>query len=174
MGEFDSYSIARMEQYATKSRLYNYDYFISINSSLPKNENNIFTDVYTCGNTSHENFLQPDSESNFGGVEVIVTMLENECAGIIFSSKDLTIFICANQKFTEGMYLQFSLTYGDFDLVMGEDIYLNPYLNYINYDYCISSGANILQFGELRQNVSMQNWTFNLGNSKLYNIRGVD
>ena len=173
-GAFNKQSIKRAEALAEYSRLYNYDYYISLNSSLPENKAGVFSNVYTCMNYDSDCYLEPNEEIVLGDVKVVSIHIGNKFAGLIINGKSSKIFICANETLNQGNYLEFALTYGDFDIIMGKEKYINPYLDYVNYNYLINSGQSIAdKLGQKVYNYN-GNWTFNLTNSKIYNIRGVD
>ena len=82
--------------------------------------------------------------------------------------------IIANEKLTAGQYIEFGKTYNYFDLIIGNQDYINGYLDNIEYGNLLLNGNRMINSSNNEIKEHLGNWTFSLINNKICNVRGVD
>jgi len=169
IGNFDKYSASLVEDYANTSRLYEIDYIICLNEYTPQNKQRVFKNVL---NT--QNLLKVQNGLiNLNNTTLEVVEYNNNLCGIILNS-NAKVFVCADVKLSQGQYMEFANIHNHFDLIIGNKEYTKGYLDYINYNHLLLDG-NLVENSTSNGNKSYYgNWTFNLINNNICNMRGVD
>lgn len=173
VGYFDEFAIDSVQSYALKSKLYSYDYYISLNNSIPQ-DTELFHNIYTCASVEGCTQLAQGEEYNFNNVRVTSVILGNKFAGLLFENQNMKIFICGNNSFNAGLCMDFETTYGTVDIILGAQKYIDSFKQFTSYNYLISSGQNVYVPNSQETINYNGNWTFDYINSKITNMRGVD
>ena len=166
IGYFDNQSIEMVENYANGSRLYAVDYFISLGSSY-KNSTT-FKNTYTCVG---ENRLEENLVKN--NVHIVPIWFSGIFAGVSISCNRAKILFVSNNSLSNFDYVDFGNLYNNYDIIIGRSKNVDVYKNYIKHNYQIIDGQFLT--GINQTNVSKNgNWTFELKDNIITNMRGVD
>lgn len=166
IGSFNKSLIDKTKEYAMFSRLYSIDYYISFSLNMP-NSNDTFKNMYNKENIK-------SIPKNLGGVSVSIECMGENVMGIILEWQDVKIFVVSDIYIGYGQAIEFATYHDDINFVIGDRISLLPYIDYLNYDYLILDGNNLLDKNQSICFSNNGNWCFEINNNEIYNMRGVD
>ena len=166
IGYFDTHSINLTQNYFNSARLYGADYFISLGSSYTKNTE--FKNVYTCTGEKQLN------ESIFvNNVLIKPIYIGGEFAGVFVETADIKILFVKNETFNNFQCVELGNLYNNLSLLIGGNKNVNALKAYINTNNIIIDGNLFDDTNQTNVNAS-GNWTFELKNNIITNMRGVD
>lgn len=170
VGEFNKSAIAQMSQYANCSHLYKLDYYISLNYSMPEDlkiYGKAFCYSDLAGNSSDEMYLK-------NGIKVKIVYAGDVFAGVILTSTNNQIFVANSNKLNHGRYLEFAENNPHVSMVLGEDEFISPYLIYLNEDCLAVTKYGVRGMSINNEKQMNENFSFEIKNDKICNMRGVD
>lgn len=172
IGNFDGYSIDNLENYLVMSRLYNVDYFISLNGSIPSKERTYFKNVYSC--QTEGEFKLSENKIVKNDIKLEPIYISNKFVGLFINSKSTSIMIFAEIKLNDLQYAQLGESFYNLDLVIGSSKMVDNFTQYNNAKTVLKDGKTVYNVKNDNLYSSNGNWTFEIKQGNIFNMRGVD
>ena len=171
IGVFNEYTNEASSQYLSTSKLYVADYYISLTNVVPTDTSS-YKNIYTCSYAPNSTLLATGVEYDFDGVFCQAVSLYGNFVGILLSYQNMDVFVCNNKTLTEGLCMDFASNYEMVDILIGKEKYTKQLAKYLNC-FELFDGNIIRKENNVLANCQ-GNWTFEIKNDNIVNVRSLD
>ena len=171
VGRFDKYTIEASSQFLLSTKTYVADYYVSLTNTTPAGKSR-YKNIYTCSYAEDSTLLVMGEEYDFDGIKCSAINLYGNFVGILLEYQDTKVFICNNKTLNEGLCMDFASQYGEINILIGNEKYTSQLAKYLN---CIElyNGKTIRMGNKVLANCQ-GNWTFELKDDIIFNVRSLD
>ena len=173
IGEFDGSSINLTENYLNMARLYNANYYISLNGCIPSKETTCFKTIYSCA-TGNEEYLLNKNQQLENSISLTPIYVGSSFVGIMLEFDNYSYLFCSSNKITDMQIAELAFEYSNINFIAGNLEMVNQITKQVNCQFALQDGTTIFNAGNNKYTNMSGNWTISLKQDNIVNMRGVD
>lgn len=173
IGEFDGSSINLTENYLNMARLYNANYYISLNGCIPSKETTCFKTIYSCA-TGNEKYLLNKNQQLENSISLTPIYVGSSFVGIMLEFDNYSYLFCSSNKITDVQIAELAFEYSNINFIAGNLETVNQITKQVNCQFALQDGTTIFNVGNNKYTNMSGNWTISLKQDNIVNMRGVD